>query len=55
MTESDAHVPAAPETWYCGQCARQAVLVDTTDNLARYVCALKHFTIVDLTKMKPKP
>jgi hypothetical protein len=44
-----------PETWYCGQCARLASLVDRTATTATYVCPQKHFTVVELAKLKPRP
>jgi hypothetical protein len=45
----------APDMRYCGQCARPAVLLDGIAELASYICPLRHLTLLDLTKLKPRP
>jgi hypothetical protein len=42
----------APEMRYCAQCARPAVFRDGIAELARYVCPLRHLTLLNLTELQ---
>jgi hypothetical protein len=44
----------APDMRYCGQCARPAAYLDGIAELASYICPLRHLTLLDLTKLKPR-